>query len=225
LQPAKQQKNMRNLLSPSLLSADFANLQKGIEQCNSGTADWLHLDIMDGVFVPNITYGMPVAKAIKKHASKPLDVHLMIVEPDRYLEAFRDAGAEVLTVHYEACSHLHRTVQRIKELGMAAGVAINPHTPVSLLEEILPCLDMVLVMSVNPGFGGQSFIPGAISKIEKLAAMASSLNPCLIIQVDGGISAANAAAVKKAGATCLVAGSAVFGAADPIHAMKQIKDA
>lgn len=215
---------MAHLLSPSLLSADFAYLKKDIDFINDSDADWFHLDIMDGVFVPNISFGMPLIKTIKKHATKPLDVHLMIVEPDRYLEEFKNLGADILTVHYEACTHLHRTVQAIKALGMKAGVSLNPHTPVSVLEDILPELDMVLIMSVNPGFGGQSFIPQALQKISKLKAMADALNPELIIQVDGGVSPANASEIVSAGANCLVAGSAVFNAQNPTEAVEALKN-
>lgn len=215
---------MAHLLSPSLLSADFAYLKKDIDFINESDADWFHLDIMDGVFVPNISFGMPLIKTIKKHATKPLDVHLMIVDPDRYLEEFKNLGADILTVHYEACTHLHRTVQAIKALGMKAGVSLNPHSPVSLLEDILPELDMVLIMSVNPGFGGQSFIPQALQKISKLKTMADVVNPELIIQVDGGVSPANVKEIVDAGANCLVAGSAVFNAPDPIEAVKALKN-
>lgn len=214
---------MLPIISPSLLSADFSDLRKDIELINKSRADWFHLDIMDGVFVPNISFGMPVIAAVKRHAKKPLDVHLMIVEPDKFIDDFKKAGADILTVHYEACPHLHRTIQRIKGAGMKAGVSLNPHTPVHLLEDILPDLDMVLIMSVNPGFGGQSFIPGSLKKIAKLRAMANVSNPELIIQVDGGISTANAAEVVAAGANSLVAGSAIFGAENPLDAIDKIK--
>lgn len=214
---------MPPILSPSLLSADFSDLRKDIELINKSRADWFHLDIMDGVFVPNISFGLPVIAAVKRHATKPLDVHLMIVEPDKFIDDFKKAGADILTVHYEACPHLHRTIQRIKAAGMKAGVSLNPHTPVHLLEDILPDLDMVLIMSVNPGFGGQSFIPGSLLKISKLRAMADKSNPQLIIQVDGGISTGNAAEVTAAGANSLVAGSAIFGASDPLAAIDMIK--
>lgn len=214
---------MLPIISPSLLSADFSDLRKDIELINKSRADWFHLDIMDGVFVPNISFGMPVIAAVKRHAKKPLDVHLMIVEPDKFIDDFKKAGADILTVHYEACPHLHRTIQRIKGAGMKAGVSLNPHTPVHLLEDILPDLDMVLIMSVNPGFGGQSFIPGSLKKIAKLRSMANLSNPQLIIQVDGGISTANAAEVVAAGANSLVAGSAIFGAENPLDAIDKIK--
>lgn len=214
---------MPPIISPSLLSADFSDLRKDIELINKSRADWFHLDIMDGVFVPNISFGIPVIAAVKRHAKKPLDVHLMIVEPDKFIDDFKKAGADILTVHYEACPHLHRTIQRIKATGMKAGVSLNPHTPVHLLEDILPDLDMVLIMSVNPGFGGQSFIPGSLKKIAKLRTMANATNQNLIIQVDGGISTTNAAEVIAAGANSLVAGSAIFGAEDPLMAIDLIK--
>jgi ribulose-phosphate 3-epimerase len=211
------------ILAPSMLSADFANLQKDIEMINRSEADWFHLDIMDGVFVPNISFGFPVVKHIKKYAKKPLDVHLMIVQPERYVEEWKNVGADILTVHYEACTHLHRTVQQIKAAGMKVGVSLNPHTAVSLLKDILPELDMVLVMSVNPGFGGQSFIKQSLSKISELREMADISNPNLIIQVDGGVDKNNYKQIVKAGANALVAGSAVFGADDPEEAIKGLK--
>ncbi len=214
---------MPPIISPSLLSADFSNLRQDIELINKSRADWFHLDIMDGVFVPNISFGFPVISAVKRFATKPLDVHLMIVEPDKFIDDFKKAGADILTVHYEVCPHLHRTVQRIKAAGMMAGVSLNPHTPVHLLEDILSELDMVLIMSVNPGFGGQSFIPGTLRKISKLRSMADSINPKLIIQVDGGIGTGNCAEVVASGANSLVAGSAIFGAEDPLAAIDQIK--
>jgi len=207
---------MKNIiLAPSMLSADFGNLQKDIEMINKSAADWFHLDIMDGVFVPNISFGFPIVKYIKKFATKPLDVHLMIVQPERYIEDWKKAGADILTVHYEACTHLHRTVQEIKSAGMKAGVSLNPHTPVSLLKDILTELDMVLIMSVNPGFGGQSFIKQSLCKITELRKMADSSNPNLIIQVDGGVDKNNYKEIINAGANALVAGSAVFGAENP----------
>ncbi|MBN2778205.1 MAG: ribulose-phosphate 3-epimerase [Bacteroidales bacterium] len=211
------------ILAPSMLSADFANLQKDIEMINRSEADWFHLDIMDGVFVPNISFGFPVVKHIKKHAKKPLDVHLMIVQPERYVEEWKKVGADILTVHYEACTHLHRTVQQIKAAGMKAGVSLNPHTAVSLLKDILPELDMVLIMSVNPGFGGQSFIKQSLNKISELREMADISNPNLIIQVDGGVDKNNYKKIVKAGANALVAGSAVFGADDPEEAIIVLK--
>jgi ribulose-phosphate 3-epimerase len=211
------------ILAPSMLSADFANLQKDIEMINRSEADWFHLDIMDGVFVPNISFGFPVVKHIKKYAKKPLDVHLMIVQPERYVEEWKNVGADILTVHYEACTHLHRTVQQIKAAGMKVGVSLNPHTAVSLLKDILPELDMVLVMSVNPGFGGQSFIKQSLSKISELREMADISNPNLIIQVDGGVDKNNYKQIVKAGANALVAGSAVFGAESPQEMIKLLK--
>ena len=204
---------MKHLIAPSILSADFANLQSDIEMINQSEADWFHVDVMDGVFVPNISFGFPVITAIKHHAKKPLDVHLMIVDPDRYLQQFKDAGAAILTVHYEACTHLHRTIAAIHELGMKAGVALNPHTPIQVLEEIIGQLDLVLIMSVNPGFGGQSFIDESIPKVKRLSALIEKHQSKAIIEIDGGVTLENAASIIHAGADVLVAGNTVFGAA------------
>ncbi len=213
------------IVSPSLLSADFMNLEKEIQMLNKSDADWLHLDIMDGVFVPNITFGMPIISQMRKLTQKILDVHLMIVQPERYIDAFHKAGVDYLTVHYEAVTHLHRCVQEIKEKGMKAGVALNPHTPVSSLEHILPDLDLVLIMSVNPGFGGQSFIPSSIEKIKQLKQMAERLNPHLIIEVDGGVSPANIKTLADCGVNAVVAGSAVFKSDKPETIISQLKQA
>ncbi|WP_028525453.1 ribulose-phosphate 3-epimerase [Runella limosa] len=211
------------LIAPSVLAADFANLQRDVEMLNASEADWIHVDIMDGVFVPNISFGLPVTAAIKKHAQKPLDVHLMIVQPERYLAAFRDAGAEVLTVHYEACPHLHRTIQQIKDLGAKAGVALNPHTPVSVLEDVIADLDLVLIMSVNPGFGGQKFIERTYERVRQAAALIEKQGSKAIIEIDGGVNQENAPLLYHAGARALVAGSFVFNAQDPIETISNLK--
>ena len=214
---------MDHLISPSLLAADFANLGNEVGMVNESVADWLHLDIMDGLFVPNISFGFPVLERVKELTAKPMDVHLMIVDPDRYLTRFRDAGTSILTVQYEACTHLHRTVTAIKELGMKAGVALNPHTPVSLLKNILPYVDLVMIMSVNPGFSGQKFIQESYNKIEVLREMIDSGGYEILIEVDGGVDMDNAHKLVKAGANILVAGASVFGAADPAEAIQRLK--
>lgn len=213
----------KKIIAPSVLAADFGNLQRDIEMINSSDADWFHIDIMDGVFVPNISYGMPVLQAIRKHARKTIDVHLMIVEPDRYIKEFAALGANILTVHYEACTHLHRTLQSIKAEGMKAGVALNPHTNVNLLEDLIQDIDLVLVMSVNPGFGGQSFIENTYSKIKRLKEIISAKKASTIIEVDGGVTDKNAAQLVAAGADALVAGSFVFKANDPTKTIKELK--
>jgi ribulose-phosphate 3-epimerase len=215
---------MAHLISPSLLSADFGNLQRDIEMINNSEADWFHLDIMDGVFVPNISYGMPVIKTVKKHAKKPLDVHLMIINPDRYIDDFQKAGADILTVHYETCNHLHRTVQNIKSKGMKAGVSLNPHTPVHLLKDIIADLDLVLIMSVNPGFGGQKFIPNAINKVKELKQLIKESSSKALIEVDGGVDHTNAKTLIDAGCDVLVAGSYIFGAEDQVDTIKRLKN-
>ena len=213
---------MSHIIAPSVLSADFANLQRDIEMINKSEAQWFHVDVMDGRFVPNISFGMPVIKALKKHATKPLDVHLMIVEPDQYIKAFKQAGADVLTVHYEACTHLHRTVAAIKEEGMKAGVALNPHTPVHLLEDIIADLDLVLIMSVNPGFGGQSFIENTYSKLRQLVELMNRKNSRAYIEVDGGVNDKNYHKLIEAGANVLVAGNYVFADPNPLEAIRRI---
>ncbi len=214
---------MDHLIAPSVLSADFANLQRDVEMLNRSEADWIHFDVMDGVFVPNISFGFPILKAIKPLKAKPIDVHLMIVNPDNYIEQFAQAGASNITVHLEACIHLNRTVQAIKSAGCTAGVALNPHTPVSFLEDIITELDLVLIMSVNPGFGGQKFIPNTYKKLYDLKALSKNRNPNLKIEVDGGVSDENCAELLKAGANVLVAGNSVFAAADPVAAIHKLK--
>ena len=214
---------MNHLVSPSLLAADFGNLQKEVSMVNKSQADWIHLDIMDGLFVPNISFGFPVIEYVRKTAEKPLDVHLMIIDPDRYLSRFHDAGAAILTVQYEACIHLHRTVTEIRRLGMRAGVALNPHTPVLLLKNILPYIDMVLIMTVNPGFGGQSFIMESYNKIADLRIMIDTGGFEVLIEVDGGIDTSNASRLVGSGVNVLVAGNSVFSSPDPEETIRRLK--
>ncbi len=213
-----------HLIAPSLLAADFAHLDREVAMVEQSRADWHHLDVMDGRFVPNITFGMFIVQAIRRLASKPLDVHLMIVEPERYVERFREAGADIITVHYEACTHLHRVIQQIKATGAKAGVAINPHTSVELLDDVLEDVDMVCLMSVNPGYGGQKFIYRSIPKIMRLREMATMRNLSPLIEVDGGVGLQNAEKILQAGADVLVAGSSVFGAENPSDAIARMKD-
>ncbi len=215
---------MKHKIAPSILSADFLNLGRDIEMLEKSEADWIHCDVMDGSFVPNISFGFPIIKQISKIAKKPLDVHLMIVQPEKYIEAVKDAGAYLMNVHYEASPHLHRTVGAIHDAGMKAGVTLNPHTPIALLEDVIQDLDMVLLMSVNPGFGGQKFIPNTLKKIRELKEMILRKNLSTLIEVDGGVSIHNTKELVDAGADVLVAGSAIFGADDPIDMIKKMKE-
>ncbi len=215
---------MSTIIAPSLLAADFANLQRDIDMVNESEADWFHLDIMDGVFVPNISYGMPVIQAIKKYAKKTLDVHLMIVQPERYIETFAKLGSDILTVHFEACPHLHSTIQSIKANGMKAGVSLNPHTPVNVLEDIIQDLDLVLIMSVNPGFGGQKFIENTYKKVRELRSLINKSGSKALIEVDGGVNDQNIVALKKSGVDAFVAGSFVFNHKNPKEIISKLKN-
>jgi ribulose-phosphate 3-epimerase len=214
---------MKKLIAPSILSADFGHLKSDIEMINESDADWIHVDIMDGVFVPNISFGFPVLKTIKKYARKPLDVHLMIVQPDRYITRFKEAGADILSVQYEACTHLHRTIQTIHAAGMKAGVVLNPHTPVNVLEDIISMVDLVLIMSVNPGYGGQKFIENTYKKLDRLMDLKSRNNSAALIEVDGGVDLSNAHKLFQMGADVLVAGNSVFSAANPTEVISKLK--
>ena len=215
---------MELLISPSVLSCDFANIQRDVEMINNSSADWFHVDVMDGVFVPNISFGFPVIEAIKKHATKPLDVHLMIEDADKYIEDFKKAGADILTVHFEASRHLHRTIQAIKAAGMKAGVALNPHTPVDLLSDVIEELDLVLIMSVNPGFGGQKFIQNAVLKVEQAKNLIHRRGSRALVEVDGGVNLETGLELVKAGADVLVAGSFVFNSANPTETIAALKN-
>lgn len=215
---------MKHLIAPSILSADFANIQRDVEMLNKSEADWIHVDVMDGVFVPNISFGFPVIKAIKKHAKKSLDVHLMIANPDTYLQAFKDSGADNLSIHYEGCTHLHRTVHAIRDLGMKAGVAINPHTPVNVLQDIISEIDLVVLMSVNPGFGGQKFIESIHQKVKYLKQLIKTKKSHAKIEVDGGVDLKNAPLLLKNGADVLVAGNTVFASKNPTETIALLKN-
>jgi ribulose-phosphate 3-epimerase len=214
---------MKYLIAPSILAADFGNLEKDCKMINKSNADWFHIDIMDGVFVPNISFGMPVLASINKYATKPLDVHLMIVDPDRYIKTFSDLNAEILTVHFEVCNHLHRSIQEIKNNGMKAGVALNPHTPVNVLDSIINEIDLVCIMSVNPGFGGQKFIKNTFAKISELKKLIELKKSSAIIEIDGGVTDQNAKELIKAGADVLVAGSFIFKSISPLDTISNLK--
>ena len=214
---------MSLIIAPSILAADFSNLQKDIKMVNNSAADWFHIDVMDGVFVPNISFGMPVIKSIKKIAAKPLDIHLMIMDPDRYIKAFVEIGADILTVHYEACNHLHRSIEKIKSFGIKSGVAINPHTPVSVLKDIIKDIDLVCLMSVNPGFGGQSFITRTYEKIKKLTKIIDREKTDVLIQIDGGVNSKNSKKLIDLGANVLVAGNFVFSSENPKKTIESLK--
>jgi ribulose-phosphate 3-epimerase len=215
---------MKTIISPSMLSCDFANIQRDVEMINASSADWFHIDVMDGVFVPNISFGFPVISAMKKYAKKPMDVHIMIENPDAYIQDFKAAGADILTVHYEACRHLHRTIQAIKAAGMKAGVALNPHTPISLLSDVIADLDLVLIMSVNPGFGGQKFIDHAVEKVKQTRILIAASNSSALIEVDGGVNLETGKRLVDAGANALVAGSFVFNAENPTQTIQDLKN-
>jgi ribulose-phosphate 3-epimerase len=214
---------MNHLIAPSLLTADFTKLSDAVDLVNQSMADWIHLDVMDGVFVPNISFGFPVISAVKRLAKKPLDVHLMIIEPERYFEQFKQAGADILTIHYEASRHLHRSVHAIRELGMSPGVVLNPHTPACLLKDIIMDVDLVLLMSVNPGFGGQKFIPQVVNKIKELKELILEKNPNVKIEIDGGVGLSNAGMLVEAGVDVLVVGNAIFSSPNPIQTIERLK--